>query len=238
MLNKIKKKKKIFYLNNLIVLDLEQSKNFLSMEKYFVKHFGDLFDKRTSNKNINPIGFKKQPKKLKKKIEFNEEFIKIELNIPINIFEKLVNILKTEDSTLSSYNANRNVFLVLKRLKTGESFRSLAYKFDVSIGLAHKIFKPTICTLLSKLHNINIKNCKLYFEDKDKIILGCIDNTTSYRDRIHPGSGTIYRTDKDGHFLTSMIVVDLFGSSILHLSIFRGHNNDKACFKLSGFFRR
>lgn len=228
---RIEKKRKMFYLNNLVMLDLEQSKNFLSMEKYFVKHFATLFDKRSSQRKIFLPKFKKE---LKKMVKFDQQFVQLELSIPMEIFIQLSMILTTEIPSLTSYIANRNVFIVLKRLKSGESFRNLSHRLCISKTTIHKLFKPTLCILLSKLNNININNSKFHFNDNDKVIIGCIDNTTSYRNRIHPGSGTLYRTDKKGHFLTSMIIIDLFGSSILHVSIFRGHNNDKSCFKLSG----
>jgi len=64
-------------------------------------------------------------------------------------------------------------------------------------------------------------------------VVGMIDGTAHFRNRVHPGQAHYYRGDKRGHFVLAQVVTDMSGR-ILNVSFFRGHNNDQGAYNLSG----
>jgi hypothetical protein len=79
---------------------------------------------------------------------------------------------------------------------------------------------------------VNYLRCK-FFLGELIYIGGAIDCTGHSRNRVHPGSSSLYRTDKHQHFLTVQVICSLDGI-ILAYAIGRGNNNDMGMFNKSG----
>ncbi len=64
-------------------------------------------------------------------------------------------------------------------------------------------------------------------------MVGAIDCSPYYRDRIHPFEGDLYRGDHGKHSLTVQLVTALTGE-LLDVEILLGHNNDSGVFAITG----
>jgi len=64
-------------------------------------------------------------------------------------------------------------------------------------------------------------------------VVGSIDGTCHFRNRIHPRSGDLYRGDKHAHFIGAQVVCGLDGK-FFSVMLTLGHNNDSGAIKLTG----
>jgi len=117
-------------------------------------------------------------------------------------------------------------------LRTGDSYGSLASRYDVSISTTRRTIVWILTHMRASLNFVNFDKVLPLGGFAAEYVIGSIDCTTHRRDRVHPGEDTFYRPDKAFHFLSSQIVVDHFGF-ILRISVAKGRSNDSAIFKLT-----
>jgi len=117
-------------------------------------------------------------------------------------------------------------------LRTGDSYGSLASRYDASISTTRRTIVWMLTHMRASLNFVNFDKVLPLGGFAAEYVIGSIDCTTHRRDRVHPGEDTFYRPDKGFHFLSSQLVVDHFGF-ILRISVAKGRNNDSAIFKLT-----
>ncbi|MCH8491479.1 MAG: transposase family protein [Oceanicaulis sp.] len=174
--------------------------------------------------------------KVKSELGLNEEAWKIILEKSQKSIESF-NLQFTGPATKRLLTTEEIVFLVLYRLKKYCSFKELSKKMRISVELAHKIYEYGLICLSTQLKTIKFdEQCNMEWickEGESRKIIGAIDCSDSSRCRIHLGGGTLFRVDK-GHNILCQCVIDLFGQHIHHVSLWKGHNNDKAVYNMSG----
>ncbi|KAL6051489.1 DDE Tnp4 domain-containing protein [Balamuthia mandrillaris] len=121
--------------------------------------------------------------------------------------------------------------LALNWLRDGGLHRRLQRSYQVSRATVCREVHHVLPILYSALNEIQLPlQWPVYHFE---MVAGAIDCTSHYRCRVHPGQALYYRGDKHGHFLSAQVVCTLDGE-ILDVQLLLGHNNDKACYKLSG----
>lgn len=157
------------------------------------------------------------------------------------LFQKLIEKCKVEfekrKKEFSFFTLEQALFLLLVRLKENWNSKKLSKKFKpLKISTIGMIVRKMLLLFNSAVNTISLKNGKVvvYTNRKGEIELhGAVDCSILLHCKQHPGSGCLYRFDKKTHFLLVLVVTDLLGTSILHLSIFKGHLNDKMAWKRS-----
>ena len=128
------------------------------------------------------------------------------------------------------------LLMTLHRLKKHTQFTDLSLIYNVSVSFIHKVFLTTVIVIASRSKFINWDSLKDIKKNALSMfglaVVGAIDCTSHFIIRFHPGTGTYYRTDKKGHFISCQCICSLFGK-ILSYSFYRGHNNDQSIFNHS-----
>jgi hypothetical protein len=149
------------------------------------------------------------------------------------MFNTLCNIAieYSEHKIVNSMTIPSMVYLCLYWLKEYPSYSTIGKIFRISKPTASRIIHNLLPLLASKASDIIWPNSPNIHSFEG--VSGAIDCTSHFRNRIHPGSTLLYRSDKRGHFLTCQAVCSLSGE-IWRVDISFGHNNDQGVFNLSG----
>lgn len=134
---------------------------------------------------------------------------------------------KVERNTLSP---DSRILLVLYFLKHN-NYLLTARLFSVSKSYVRREIHHGIPRLLSTLHFIGWP--RELKQHKALAIVGAIDCSPYFRDRIHPNSGGLYRGDHGKHALTVQLITSLTGE-IYDVVVLLGHNNDSGAYRLTG----
>ena len=121
------------------------------------------------------------------------------------------------------------VCMTLYRLKKYYTFEGLKIIFIVSQRTAELQYKEGLYAIIRYCENYSFESREIFAYDVEgerKFVIGAVDCTHSQRNRVHPGSKTLYRSDIGRHTISLLISVNLAGSFIQHVSIWNGHNND------------
>lgn len=124
------------------------------------------------------------------------------------------------------------IFLLLYYLRNRPSFSALGNIFDVSksfISRELEYLGPKLATFFLKSNIISFPSVPT--QSPFELVVGAIDNTCHFRDRVHPKAGNWYRGDKGSHFMAAQVIVGLDGQ-IFKVSFGLGHNNDQGLFKI------
>ena len=128
------------------------------------------------------------------------------------------------------------LLMVLAWLRRYPYFAQLARVFFVSKTTTWRIVTFLLPRVLLALQSDKEKRIQFptkFKHYKFENVVGAIDCSSHFRDRVHPYQGDYYRSDKHGHFLTSQVICDLDGSRIFSVHLGLGHNNDRGMWKRS-----
>lgn len=164
------------------------------------------------------------------------QYIESMLNFNIKEFEIISEEYKDyfNDKKIINISGGNNIhykykiIFVLYYLTNTVTFKNLFQMFHISQSLLYKIVSTGIYVfaVVKKQVRWNKNTDKIelidYTNDKKILVLGAIDCTSFYKERIHPSSGSFYRCDKKDFFLTVQVICDFTGN-ILSYSIGRGN---------------
>lgn len=112
------------------------------------------------------------------------------------------------------------------------SLKQLQNQFNVSKSFCSRELRHSIPCLYSVVPQMGPITLPVSWDDLafhwgNRVIHFAVDCTSHFRNRIHPGSAMLYRSDKHGFFLTAQCVVSIKYRNFLSVFIAKGHNNDQ-----------
>jgi hypothetical protein len=119
--------------------------------------------------------------------------------------------------------------LVLTFLRKGQDY-NISSEWGVSPSYGTREVRFIIPILASRLSFLKLpKQWPMYSFEK---VVGAIDCSSHFRNRVHPNNHDYYRGDKGAHFLSAQMVCGLTGQ-IYDVAIFIGRVNDQMAFSLT-----
>jgi hypothetical protein len=121
------------------------------------------------------------------------------------------------------------VALVLTFFRKGQDY-NIVGEWGISQSYLSREVRFLAPILAYRLSFIQLpKEWPIYTFEK---VVGAIDCTPHFRNRVHPHNHDYYRGDKKGHFLSAQLVCGLEGR-IYDIAIFPGRVNDQMAFSLT-----
>jgi hypothetical protein len=121
------------------------------------------------------------------------------------------------------------VALILTFFRKGQDY-NIAGEWGISQSYLTREVRFLVPILAYRLSFITIpKEWPIYTFEK---VIGAIDCSPHFRNRVHPHNHDYYRGDKKGHFLSAQLVCGLSGK-IYDVAIFPGRVNDQMAFTLT-----
>lgn len=129
------------------------------------------------------------------------------------LFASIYLIFKTQVKHSSLLSSSQQLLLLLEFLRHYPSYYQLTRLYGVSkTEISRQINNnlPILMNILSKNFNkIQLpENYKVVFISKNNElvrVVGAVDCTSHYRNRVHPGQADYYRGDKHAHFVTDQV---------------------------------
>jgi hypothetical protein len=152
----------------------------------------------------------------------------------LEIWESIKDMLYGNSPFHKKLSLPLQLLLVLFWLRNGCKLKVLTSIFFISKATSSRIIRWMLPRLLVGLRKSPARIELPQVWDGVCRIVGAIDCTSHFRNRVHPFQSDYYRGDKRGHFLTAQIIVPLDGSKIFSIHLGPGHNNDKGMYIMSG----
>jgi len=115
------------------------------------------------------------------------------------------------------------LLMVLYWLRHYPRYSTLGTVFNVSTNTASRVISWLLPAFYTRIRYISWP--KEFQISSFEGVVGSIDGTCHFRNRIHPRSGDLYRGDKHAHFIGAQVVCGLDGK-FFSVMLTLGHNND------------
>jgi hypothetical protein len=185
------------------------STNFRKNSKYYAKIY--------KKERKSPKYYNRRKKNDYKKIDLfgipNANFVKSVVGITFYKFALVVSNYKEDvkkalvkERLTKKTGFSFAILIAFHRLKKATSFTDLGLVYDISPSTVFRIFRTVTIIFAISNRSVNLEKAEYFKTMTQKLLgielLGSIDNTSYFVNQCHPGSGSFYRCDKRGYFIS------------------------------------